>query len=251
MKHLLIVEDNLSDARKLADKLHSFGYQTTVAHDYTSALAAFNQNSHFDLVLLDVVLGNDWEPDGLDVCQKIRARPNPPPIIMLTQLGNEADVVKGLDMGARDYIIKPYSDDELRARIRNVWRTLREIEEAMVEATQQAQLLIIDEQLQIDLLKRKVFLDSVEVDLTRREFDLLRFLADPDPDKKYTSGQIFTRDELLDKVWGQTSGYEEETVTRHITSLRGKLHDDSRNPRYIFTERGVGYKFLDYKSRKR
>lgn len=239
MYHLLIVEDDPTQANDLARQLEDFGYKNiTIAHNYDAALAAFNQNTPFDLVLLDLGLG-DPVLDGLAVCQKIRARPNPPPIIMLTVLGGEADMIKGLDLGASDYITKPYSEQELRARIKSVLRTVIEARKLLVVETPQRPLLEIDKRLQIDRPKRKAYLDGAEVKLRRREFDLLLFLADH-------PGDVFSREELLDKVWGMASGYGEETVTRHIASLRRKLKDDSRHPRYIFTEPG-GYKFCEWR----
>jgi DNA-binding response OmpR family regulator len=237
--HLLVVEDEPDQVITLTRTLHALGYQTTVAHDYDSASAAMRQTIRFDLVLLDLRLGKPVEPvrDGLAVCQMIRARPNPPPIIMLTVLGNEADVVKGLDLGATDYITKPYSNDILRARIRAVLRTVIEVGEARVEEIQQPQLLIIEERLQIDRGKRKVSKDGNGVKLTPLEFKVLLYLAD-------RPGVPVGPEELRDKVW-DTEYVELSTVYRHISELRRKIEDDPRDPYYILSEYGYGYKFRE------
>lgn len=237
--HLLIVDNEREFADALASTLQRFEYQTTVVYD---GRAALNLDTKFDLVLLDVKLGGSVMFEGLAVCQKIRARPNPPPVIMMTAFGSE-DEIAGLESGASTYITKPFQPNVLHARIKAVLRTVEEVKESMmVKAPPQSsgQLIRIDERLQIDQPKRKVYLDGVEVDLARREFDLLLFLADH-------PGQVFTRQELLDKVWGMTSGYGENTVIQHITRLRHKLKDDPHNPRYIFTEHGTGYRFCEWR----
>jgi DNA-binding response OmpR family regulator len=238
MYHVLIVDDDKSQAQSVAATLQTFGYRTTSAHNHDEALLALDRHGPFDLVLLDLVL-DDPVLDGLAVCQKIRARPNPPPIIMLTVLSLETDMHKGLELGASDYITRPFSNETLRVRIKTLLRTVEELKKQQVPEIPQQQLLRIDEHLEIDLRKRKVFVSGMDADLTRREFDLLLCLAQ-------NPGQVLNRQQLLDRVWGMTAGYVEETVTRHIASLRLKIQENAHNPRYIFTEDG-GYKFRDLK----
>ena len=239
MYHILIVDDEKAQAQKVAETLEKVNYRTTSAHNHDEALLVLDKHGPFDLVLLDLDLG-DPVLDGLTVFQKIRARPNPPAIIMLTVLGNETDIVKGLDFGANDYITRPYSDAVLLARIRAVLKRVIN-PPPPINDTHQRQLLIIDERLEIDPYKRKIYIDGAKVELTRREFDLLLYLAT-------YPGQVFSRGQLLEHVWGD-SNFEPQTVDRHITSLREKIKEDANNPRYIITERGVGYKFRDLKGR--
>src|SRR5690349_12605423 len=175
MYHILIVDDDKTQAQNVATTLHTFGYRTTGAHNYDEALLAFDRYGPFDLGLLDLMLG-DPVFDGLAVCQKIRARPNPPPIIMLTVLSLETDMHKGLEMGASDYIMRPFSNETLRVRIKTLLRTVEELKQHPANETLQ-QLLRIDEHLEINPRKRKALVDGLEVDLTRREFDLLLHLA--------------------------------------------------------------------------
>src|SRR5688572_23466707 len=241
MYHILVVDDDKEQAQNVAATLHTFGYRTTSAHNHEEALLALDRHGPFDLVLLDLVL-DDPVLDGLAVCQKIRARPNPPPIIMLTVLSLETDMHKGLEFGASDYITRPFSSETLRVRIKTLLRTVNELKKQPANETRQ-QLLRIDEQLEIDQHRRKVFVDGIEVDLTRREFDLLLYLA-------AYPGQVFSRRQLLEQVWGDAINFVPQTVDRHITSLREKIKDDARSPRYIFTERGDGYKFRDLKGRR-
>ncbi len=233
MIRILIVEDNRDHAEAFVSTLEEFDCQTTVAHDHDAALAAFSGNTNFDLILLDLNLNNTLMQDGFEVCQKIRTRPNPPPIIMVTgERLSETDMIKGLDMGASDYITKPYTKGVLLARIKSVLRTFGG---GRKEVTQQPQILKIDERLKIDRQKRKVYKDGNNIKLPRREFALLLYLADH-------PNEAFSRDELLDEVWG-TKYLDHRTVYKHISGLRRKIEDDPSNPYYILTERGDGYKF--------
>ena len=242
MYHILIVDDDKTQAQSVAATLHTFGYRTTSAHNHDEALLALDRHGPFDLVLLDLILG-DPVLDGLAVCQKIRARPNPPPIIMLTVLSLETDMHKGLELGASDYITRPFSSETLRVRIKTLLRTVAEAGKQPGEESQKQQLLRIDEHLEIDQRRRKVFVDGIEVELTRREFDLLLYLVTH-------PGQVFSRRQLLEQVWGDPINFVPQTVDRHVTSLREKIKDNARSPRYIFTERGDGYKFRDLKGRR-
>lgn len=242
MYHILIVDDDETQGGNVAATLHTFGYRTTSAHDHDEAMLALDRHGPFDLVLLDLVL-KDPVLDGLAVCQKIRARPHPPPIIMLTVLSLETDMHKGLELGASDYITRPFSRETLRVRIKTLLRTVTEAGKQREHESQQQRLLRIDEHLEIDQRRKKVFVDGNEAQLTRREFDLLLCLiASP--------GRVFSRRQLLEQVWGDPLNFVPQTVDRHVNSLREKLKDDARNSHYIFTERGDGYKFRDLKGNR-
>lgn len=228
MHHILIIEDEEFQSKKIAGISSELGHQSTIVHNYEEAMGVLSRDIHFDLILLDLQLKGSLY-NGLVICQKVCAIHGHPPIIMLTKVGGEENMIKGLEMGASDYITKPYSDDLLRARINAALRTVQNARPV------QQKKLKIDERLEIDLEKRRVYLDGNEIGLSHRELDLLLFLANH-PDK------TFSRSELIKEVWGSPNGYIEGTVTRHIASLRKELDDPANNPRYIFTVDG-GYRF--------
>lgn len=232
MLHILIVDDEPNVASSLALLLTRAGYQTTVTHDGRAALEAFRTTS-FDLVLLDLNLG-DPLLDGLAVCREIRTKPGYTPVIMLTVRDSAADKVIGLEVGADDYVTKPYDERELLARIRSTLRTVQAAGQNRRTAT-----LVIDDRLQIDTQRRRVYRDGQEVLLAPREFDVLLYLATH-------AGQPFGRSMLLDQVWGWDYAGDTRTVDKHIAELRRKLEDDPSNPRYVLTVRGVGYSFCDW-----
>lgn len=232
MPHLLIVDDEPNVASSLALLLGRVGYETTIAHSGTAAIEQIN-NHAFDLVLLDLNLG-DPMMDGLAVCREIRSRRQYLPVIMLTVRDSSTDKVLGLEMGADDYLTKPYDERELLARIRSTLRTV-----AAASQNRQSATLMIDDHLQIDAMRRRVTRDGAEVQLTPREFDLLLYFAT-------NAGRPFGRAMLLDQVWGWDYAGDTRTVDRHVVELRRKLEDDPTNPRYILTVRGVGYAFRDW-----
>lgn len=234
MQHILIVDDEPNIASALSLLLQQANYKTTVADNGKAALQALNDDS-IDLVLLDLELGTPV--DGLAVCQEIRGLTNSIgyiPIIILTVRSSDEDKVIGLGFGADDYIAKPFNERELLARIRATLRTFTAGSKNLLFAT-----LKIDEHLQIDPERRKVFKDEQELELSYREFDLLLFLA-------RNAGRPWGKQTLLDRVWGEDYIVEEGTVTRHISSLRSKLETDPSNPYYILTERGFGYRFREW-----
>lgn len=232
MPHVLIVDDEHNVATSLALLLERAGYTTTLAHSGAAALEAL-RNASFDLALLDLNLG-DPMLDGLALCREIRARPNYLPVIMLTVRDSSADKVIGLEIGADDYMTKPYDERELLARIRSTLRTV-----AAASQNRQSAALMIDDRLHIDGQRRRVFRDGQEVPLAPREFDLLLYLAT-------NAGRPFGRSMLLDQVWGWDYAGDTRTVDKHIAELRRKLEDDPSNPQYVLTVRGVGYSFRDW-----
>jgi DNA-binding response OmpR family regulator len=227
--HILIVDDERHFAAALALTLQRARYLTTVVHDGRAALDALRGRDTFDLVLLDIEL-QDPVLDGRAVCQKIRARFDYLPVIMMTAYyESTADQITGLEIGADDYIIKPFDNGVLLARIKARLRV----------QNRHGSLLHIDDHLQIDAQRGRVYRDGQEIPLTNREYELLLFLAQNAP-------RPFGRQQLLDAVWGQDYDGIDRTVDSHVAKLRGQVEDDPRNPRYILTVRNFGYKFCDW-----
>ena len=222
-----MVEDEASITEPLQAALESEGFLTEVARTAAEAerLAA---ESEPDLVLLDVML-----PDGsgFDVCRALRARSNTP-IIMLTARGEETDRIVGLELGADDYIVKPFSAREVAARIRAV---LRRAEQPSAEREKPQEPIEVGP-LKLDPARRTATLDATELDLTRREFELLELLM-------REAGTVVTRERLIDEVWDTNWFGSTKTLDVHVSSLRRKLGDDSTDPRFIHTVRGVGFRF--------
>lgn len=231
MKKVLIVEDDQQIAQLLTSNLMNIGFDV---HHETSGKKGLEQalSGEFSLLILDIMLP---EMDGTEVCKAVRQKSQELPILMLTARSEEFDRVLGLELGADDYITKPFSVRELVARVKALLRR-----SAVTETSQQDQgspVLEIKE-LEINKEKRKVKLHGALLDLTAKEYDLLLFLA-------AHPGRPFSRDQLLEKVWGyQFSGYE-HTVNSHVNRLRAKLKEDSNNPRFIITVWGVGYRFAE------
>jgi DNA-binding response OmpR family regulator len=232
MAHILVVDDEPNVASSLRLLLERGGYQTSWAADGRTALELLKTRGA-DLVLLDVNLG-DPLMDGLAVCRAIRSLPAYTPVIMLTIRDGTTDKVVGLEVGADDYITKPYDERELLARIRATFRMV-----AAARAGAATAPMVIDGALTIDPQRRKVLRNNAEVMLTPREFDLLVYLASH-------AGQPFGREMLLDRVWGWDVAVDTRTVDKHIAELRRKLETDPANPRYILTVRGVGYAFREW-----
>jgi len=201
------------------------GYQVLVAHDGRAALDLLTHRRP-DLVVLDLMLPG---VDGLEITRRLRAEGNTP-IIMLTARRAETDRILGLEMGADDYVVKPFSPQELVSRVRAVLRRVQ------ASPTAQTDAALAFDAIRIDPATRLVTVHGREVALTAKEFDLLYLLAGH-------PRQVFNRTQLLDRVWGQTAYLDPSTVTVHIRRLREKLEEDPGNPRYIHTVWGVGYKF--------
>ncbi len=227
MNHkILIVEDNPEIANLIHLHLKDIFCDADIAHDGAAALETFSRGQ-YELVILDLMLP---VMDGLEVCKQLREQNKLVPIIMLTSKSSELDRVLGLEIGADDYMTKPFSIPELMARVKAQFRRLNVLQTTIT----QKKITLGDLVIEID--KHRVSLKSKPLDLTAREFDLLlHFASQP--------GRVYSRAELLDKVWGYSFEGYEHTVNSHINRLRAKLEDDPTNPKYLLTVWGVGYKF--------
>jgi DNA-binding response OmpR family regulator len=226
---ILLVDDEQAIQTLLSYPLRKDGYEVVQATDGRQALARFEEGT-YDLVVLDVMMP---QLDGLEVCRRMRARSNVP-IIMLTAKAEEVDKVVGLELGADDYITKPFSMREFRSRVRAALR--RGALTRSIEIGEDAPLEVKD--LGIDFAKRSVVMRQHKVDLTFVEFEILAALA-------RNPGRVFTRDMLLTRIWGDSAFRDPRTIDVHIRHLREKLELDPKEPEYLFTVRGVGYRFRD------
>jgi DNA-binding response OmpR family regulator len=230
-RNVLVVEDDRDIARLVELHLRDEGYSVTVVSDGKLGLRQ-SLSKTYDLVILDLILPG---MDGLEVCRHIRNRPEYTPVLMLTAKSTDVDRILGLEMGADDYLTKPFNIRELLARVKALFRrveALRAKDSAVPQKTIQAGDLFLDPE------KRKVAVQGKPVHLTAREFELLlEFSRHP--------GRVYTRAQLLDKVWGDSYQGYEHTVNSHINRLREKIERDPAMPRYILTVRGVGYRFVE------
>jgi DNA-binding response OmpR family regulator len=230
-KEILVIEDEPQLARLVEMHLEDAGYGVTPVHLGNDGLSAA-QRKNFDLVVLDLMLP---DIDGLDVCRELRKSDGYIPILMLTARSGEIDRVLGLELGADDYLTKPFSIRELVARVNAI---VRRADRMASESNQSASQPIVVDGLSIDREKRRVTIEGEPVDLTAKEYDLLvHFAAHP--------GRVYTRGQILDHVWGYGEGTYEHTVNSHINRLRAKIESDPSEPRFIQTVWGVGYRFLD------
>jgi DNA-binding response OmpR family regulator len=226
---ILLVDDEQPIQTLLSFPLQRDGYEVVHASDGREALARFSEQS-FDLVVLDVMLP---KMDGLEVCRRLRAKGERVPIIMLSAKSEEIDKVLGLELGADDYITKPFSMREFRSRVKAALRRAGMTRnDGEVEATVEAGGL------RIDPAKRTVHLRGEAVQTTFVEFEILGAMA-------RSPGRVFTRDMLLARVWGDSAYRDPRTIDVHIRHLREKLETDPKEPEFIFTVRGVGYRFRD------
>jgi len=223
MKRILIVDDAKEIVRTVRADLNNEGFKTYAAYDGEQALRAW-EDKQPDLIVLDLMLP---KLSGIDVTKEIRKKSNTP-IIMLTAKAAESDRIVGLELGADDYIVKPFSPRELVARVRAV---LRRIEGVGSETEH-----IVKSELKINLKTREVRIREEEIRLTSTEFDLLAFLAQH-------AGQVFTRLQLLHEVQGYAYDSFARTIDTHVKNLRRKIELDARTPQYILTVHGVGYRF--------
>ncbi len=225
---ILLVDDEEAVQKLLTYPLERDGHRVVQAHDGEEALVRFAAE-RIDLVVLDIMLPR---LDGLEVCKRLRATSSVP-IIMLTARDDELDKVVGLELGADDYITKPFSIREFRSRVRALLRR------AAAPPTEPAGRERIEiDALVIDLGRRAVELRGEPVGLTYVEFELLRTLA-------ASPGRVFSRQALLESLWGGADYRDPRTIDVHVRHLREKLERDPRDPEYIFTVRGVGYRFRD------
>jgi DNA-binding response OmpR family regulator len=232
-RRVLVVEDDPDIGRLVTLQLAELGCESRLIDDGLAGLAEA-QEGRYDLVILDLMLPR---LDGLQICRRLRAAERHTPILMLTAKSSELDRVLGLELGADDYLTKPFSMLELAARVKGVFRRAEVAASTRAQDTAGAQL-IEQGALRIDLQRHEVRLQGASLELTAKEFELLAHFA-------RAPGRVFTRAQLLDQVWGyHHSGYE-HTVNSHINRLRNKIERDPGNPEFIQTVWGVGYKFAD------
>lgn len=228
-KNILIVEDNPEIAKIISVNIEDLGLETTHVSNGEKGLDEA-MSGKYALIILDLMLP---KLDGISICSRVRESDSLTPILILTAKGDEIDRVLGLELGADDYMTKPFSVRELVARVKALLRRSRA--NNLQETNHSSDEIVINE-LKIDFKNRKVTLKGLEMDLTVKEFDLLSlFIKNP--------GRTYSRGELLEKIWGyQFEGYE-HTVNTHINRLRNKIENDSSDPWYLKTVWGVGYKF--------
>jgi DNA-binding response OmpR family regulator len=224
---ILLVDDEQSIQTLLSYPLRKDGYHVTSVLDGGEALQRFEEG-RFDLVILDLMLP---KVDGVEICRQLRSR-SQVPIIMLTAKGSETDKVAGLEVGADDYITKPFSMREFRSRVKAALRRSRMLGDTSDERA------IEVEGLTIDFERRMVTLREEEVRVTYVEFEILGALA-------RSPGRVLTREVLLEHVWGDSEYRDPRTVDVHIRHLREKLESDPKEPEFLFTVRGVGYRFKE------
>jgi DNA-binding response OmpR family regulator len=237
MKRILIAEDQTDIRDLLVLNLQNAGYEVTAAGDGLAALALETSRSH-DLLILDLMMPG---LDGLELCKTLRARSISTPILMLTAKSTELDRVLGLELGADDYLTKPFSLAELLARVKALLRRAELLRVAQNSAQTSAQgqaTSLRNGALEILPVKRQVMMQGKALDFTALEFDLLLHFAQ-------SPGHVFSRAQLLNAVWGYTHDGYEHTVTTHINRLRAKLEVDPLRPELILTVRGAGYKMRD------
>ena len=223
---ILVIEDDAAILRGLIDNLKYEGYEALAAASGEAGLQLIRERRP-DLVVLDLMLP---KLSGYEVCRKMRAEGNTAPVLMLTARGEEADRVLGLDLGADDYVTKPFSVRELMARIRALLRRAQPAAPGLPDELR-------FEDVVVDFRSYEATKAGKPLEMTRKEFGLLRLLAS-------RSGQVVTRDELLNEVWGYESYPTTRTVDNHIAGLRAKLEADPSQPQYLRTVHGVGYKFV-------
>lgn len=225
---ILLVDDEQSVQELLSYPLRKDGYEVVQAADGKEALELFGE-SHFDLVVLDVMMPR---MDGLECCRRLRAS-SPVPIIMLTAKSEEVDKIVGLELGADDYITKPFSVREFRSRVKALLRR-----SAMSLEPDDGEEVVEAGDLRIDPLKRTVTVGGEPVELTFVEYELLLAMAG-------SPGRVWSRDQLLGQVWGSSDYRDPRTVDVHIRHLREKIEKEPASPEHLLTVRGVGYRFRD------
>lgn len=227
MTKILIVEDESSFSEAISFLLGKEGFDSQVAENGKYALELF-KNNDFDLVLLDLMIP---EISGIDVCRAIRAT-STVPIIMLTAKDSEVDKVVGLELGADDYVTKPYSSRELVARIKAVLRRSETTEDGSASESG----IHVAGRIRMDIERHQVTVNEIAISLPLKEFELLEFLM-------RNEGRVLTRGQLIDRVWGGDYYGDTKTLDVHIKRLRSKIEVDPANPELIQTIRGLGYKF--------
>ena len=227
MKRVLIIEDDVAILRGLKDNLEYESYEVLTATDGEKGYYLVKEKKP-DLIILDLMLP---KMSGYELCRKAREEGVTTPILMLTARGEEVDRVLGLDLGADDYVTKPFSVPELLARIRAIFRRIQQVKSGELPDSLQFG------KVSIDFKRFDTRVDGKEIKLTRKEYGIMRLLAS-------RLGEVITRDELLDEVWGYDQYPTTRTIDNHMGLLRNKLEEDPANPRYLITVHGVGYKLL-------
>ena len=233
-RRILVVEDQKDIADLIAMHVRDLGHAVDMVHDGHAGFEAARAG-RYDLLILDVMLPGR---DGMDIVRTLRIEHVDTPVLMLTARSSELDRVLGLELGADDYLTKPFSIPELQARVKAQLRRREMAAPRVGAAATAAESRIVAGSLAIDPVRRDCSIDGATLALTSKEFDLLlHFARNP--------GRVFTRAQLLDAVWGTTFEGYEHNVNTHINRLRAKLEADPANPRYVLTVRGVGYRFND------
>lgn len=228
MEKILIAEDDEKIAQLEKDYLEISGYETRILGDGMKVMEELKQY-HYDLVLLDIMLPG---MSGYDICRRIRDEIDIP-ILMVTARAEAVDVIRGLGLGADDYITKPFDPSQLVARVRSHLKRYRRLTEKQAPAGKPERITVKD--LVIEPKNWKVWKGGTELKLPNREFELLRFLAE-------NPNLVFSKEELFEKLWGFDYVSDAATVSVHVNRLREKIEDDARNPRIIETVWGVGYR---------
>lgn len=231
MKRVLLIEDDKDIVNLLEIHLKDLNCQLSKVHDGLSGVSIALRES-FDLIILDLMLP---QMDGMEICRRLRAKKIQTPLMMLTARSEEIDKVLGLESGADDYLTKPFSIREFIARVKALFRRI-EMDQGSPGGANSG--ILTFDSLEIEAEKRKVLLDGTRIELTPKEFDLLLLLAS-------NPGRSYSRESLLNTVWGyEYNGYE-HTVNSHINRLRSKIEPDLAAPRYILTTWGIGYRFAE------
>lgn len=228
-RKILVVEDNPEIADLLSMHLKDLNCDIEIKHDGMEGLV-MAQTNRYDLIILDLMLPN---VDGIEICQKIRGKEDYTPILMLTAKSSELDRVLGLEVGADDYLTKPFSIRELIARVKALFRRVEAFGNSPLQSNDTT---LHFENLEINREKRSVTASGKQLDLTAKEFDLLLHFAE-------NPGRVYSRSQLLDQVWGYGHEGYEHTVNSHINRLRNKIEENPAEPNTILTVWGVGYKF--------
>lgn len=229
MRNVLVIEDDRDIATLLALHLNDLGCDVTICNDGHTGLARALDATNWSLLVLDLNLPG---VDGLEICRHVRVGAIYTPILMLTARASELDRVRGLEMGADDYLTKPFSVVEFSARVKAI---LRRVEQLAGKSPVQLRC-VRSEELHLDLDRREAQRAGARLDLTAKEFDLLSFLM-------LHPARVYSRAQLLDHVWGTTHDTFEHTVNSHINRLRAKVEPDPARPKFIVTVWGVGYRF--------